>query len=92
MIASPAGMRIYAPRLPRHLLIRDGDTPPPRLLFHVEQGDYFAALATILGLIADQLETAIRERELPTQYQIDTLKAMHDDLVYLWKHFRIDPK
>lgn len=93
MIAAPVSIRTYYARTPRYFLVRDGDgKPSDRLLFHVEHGDYFPTLATILGLIADQLQTSITNGELPTAYQISTLETMREDLLYLWKHFRIEPK
>jgi hypothetical protein len=97
MITAPAQrigeIRIYR-HAPSYRILRDEDENASRrrLLFHVEQGDYFATLATILGLIGDQLQDSIIKGNLPTSYQISTLETMRQDLIYLSNHFRIERK
>ena len=48
---------------------------------HIEQGDYFGTLATILDLLRQGLVKKELEREI--------LKGLTDDLLYLQDHFKI---
>ena len=86
--------RIYAPLTPRawYLGERKEDEPRKTLLFHLEHGDYFGTLATILSLLADQLESAVKGDTAPTRYQIKMLGEMRKDLVYLQEHWVIRRK
>jgi hypothetical protein len=89
-------MSAYAIHTPRYILLRDRPHEAynrERLLFHVRTGDYFATLATILGLVIDALDTsAADEKPFPPGYYRDVLMSMHDDLVYLHKTHQITPK
>ncbi len=57
--------------------------------FHVESGDYFGTLATILGLVADVLEStdpAVQKRCK------NTLSELREDLLYLQENYSIADK
>jgi len=86
--------RTYTFSTPGFSILRDGldDESLKRLLFHVESDDYFATLATILALVKDQLETAAANYTSPDEYSMRVLQTMHDDLVYLAQHYRIEQK
>lgn len=51
------------------------------LEFHIEQGDYFGTLATVLDLLRQGIATKELEAEI--------LKNLTSDLLYLQKHCRI---
>jgi hypothetical protein len=51
------------------------------LKFHIEQGDYFATLATVLDLLRQGIATGDFEAEI--------LKNLTSDLLYLQSHFVI---
>jgi hypothetical protein len=51
------------------------------LKFHIEQGDYFGTLATILDLL--------RQGIVDKQAEKEVLKNLTNDLLYLQKHCRI---
>ena len=51
------------------------------LEFHIEQGDYFGTLATLLDLLRQGIVERDREER--------TLKDLTGDLLYLQKHFEI---
>ena len=87
--------RIYAPLMPRRWYVREQEEESyerKTLLFHVEHGDYFLTLATILSLLQDQLETALSRHEGPTTYQLNVPTQLRKDLVYLAEHWRIEKK
>jgi hypothetical protein len=89
-------MSTYAIHTPRYTFLRDRPNEAynrEKLLFHVRTGDYFATLATILGLVIDALDTsAANEKPFPPTYYRDVLMSMHDDLVFLHKTHRIIPQ
>jgi hypothetical protein len=84
-------LRVYSPLVPRARFLHDTEDRK-RLLFHVEHGDYFATLATILMLIKDQLDDAIRANTAPTRYSASVLQSMHDDLMHLAAEWKIVKK
>ena len=78
------------------------DTPPhtnPRsdygrltaLSFHLETGDYFPFLATLLGFVEETLASGDLSQDL-VAIQLDAIKAARKDLKYLQDHCRIAPR
>ena len=61
-----------------------------RLLFHVKAGDYFSTLATILGFVEETMKEQDSKKKMT--YEINTLRHMKKDLVYLNDNFDIKPK
>jgi hypothetical protein len=57
------------------------------LEFHIETGDYFGTLATVLDLSRQTLGQTAREREVA-----DYLERSVVDLMYLQEHYKIAPK
>ena len=57
------------------------------LEFHIETGDYFGTLATILDLSRQTLGNTAREREVAGYLERNVA-----DLVYLQKNYRIVPE
>ena len=88
-IISPA--RSYNLR-PRAFHVHDGLSAEEEVDFHVQQGDYFPTLASILGLVAEFLEDAVRKGEAPRSFQIMALGRLKEDLMYLHKKYRIVPR
>lgn len=69
---------------PRALFVRD---TPERIDFHVENGDYFAMLATIMGFMQEGLE---RCAEGSKEHQL--AKDLRQDLRYMHAKYQIVPK
>lgn len=79
-------MNIYAQYHPRNLFIRDNpEQDQKHLLFHIETGDYFATLATILTLTMDLSPNLDKQSK-------EVLAKAHRDLVYLQKTHAIVSK
>lgn len=75
---------------PRAWLLRD--TSPERqreVAFHVQSGDYFATLATIMMLVADSLADSRARGETPGEFHIKTLQSLKDELMHLHEHYTI---
>jgi hypothetical protein len=66
------------------------DDAHARLLFHVNTGDYFAVLATVLGFVEESLveRTASRLEEK----EVALVQKLRENLIYLHEHYRIEPK
>jgi hypothetical protein len=60
-----------------------------RLKFHIESGDYFGTLSTILALMADTLAT---NDPINRERCIANLKELREDLTYLQKTHMIEHK
>jgi len=58
-----------------------------RLEFHIEKGDYFGTLATILDLIRQEIESRERKGRITR-----VLEKLKDDLLYLQDHYKIIEK
>ena len=57
--------------------------------FHVKGGDYFSTLSTILGLLQDSLEDSKRYDLTPTQFQINTLRDLKDELLHVHRLYTV---
>ncbi len=77
----------------RAWFIHDG---PPEdrvrdIAFHVQGGDYFSTLATIMMLVADSLQDNRSHNETPSTFTINTLSALKDELMHLHHNYHIEP-
>ena len=61
------------------------------LTFHLETGDYFPFLATLLGFVEETLASGDHSQDL-VAIQLDAVKAARKDLTYLQDHCRITPR
>ena len=61
------------------------------LTFHVETGDYFPSLATLLGFVEETLAGADSAQE-SISIQLEAVRAARKDLHYLHDHCRIEPR
>ncbi|HYF28742.1 MAG TPA: hypothetical protein VEA36_00040 [Candidatus Paceibacterota bacterium] len=75
----------------RYWIIRDADEERlTRLTFHIEQGDYFPFLATVIGMLG---ETASRCGPAGmAQEQARFAEEMRKDLLHLHEHYTIAPR
>ena len=81
----------YPLRKPRMWLLHD---EPSRdraatIEFHVEGGDYFPTLSTILALLEDSLEDSKKYGLTPSQFQIRTLRDLKDELLHVHRLYTI---
>lgn len=60
--------------------------------FHIKNDDYFATLATIMGLLEDSLRSTMRGSAPPQFLYISILHDLKDDLLHLQRHYRIEKK
>lgn len=89
----------YTIHYPKYRLLRDESkekysrAPFARkeLLFHIEKGDYFGTLATVLNLIKDSIsaENASPQRR---EWEIRSLSRSAEDLMYLQERHTIGLK
>ena len=63
-----------------------------KILFHVNEDDYFGTLATILDLIRQEDEKALKEISNTIKKRDRELKKLRDDLVHLQKNYKINKK
>ncbi|MES2994976.1 MAG: hypothetical protein V4681_03020 [Patescibacteria group bacterium] len=84
--------RAYALPTPLFWVFRDADDDRiERLRFHIEQGDYFPFLATIVGMLretASSCEAVVPEAGAQSTFAEDVRK----DLIYLHENYTIAPK
>ena len=63
-----------------------------RLSFHLETGDYFPMLATVLGFVQESVQTcSCSETEELLPLEATALKGARTDLMYLHKNYRLVP-
>jgi hypothetical protein len=83
------------PVLRRHYwLVRDkpADERRATLMRHIESGDYFAVLATILGFLEETVR-ACHEQQTPMDItQVRVIESLREDLKFLHESYRIVPK
>lgn len=79
--------------VPTYRVLRDAndDARIKRLTFHIEQGDYFPFLATIIGFLKETLETCERTANENMPAQAAFAEEVRKDLLYLQEHYRITP-
>lgn len=67
----------------------------PRLKFHVESGDYFAMLSTILGIVEERIMKYEKEnaRKSPqSSKELELLQSLRQDLWYMYENYKIIEK
>lgn len=85
-------MRAYGPIPSPYWILRDGDSDRiERLTFHIEQGDYFPFLATVIGMLADTIATGDPSSD-PAKTQRAFAEDLRNDLMYLHEHYTITPR
>ena len=63
-----------------------------RLSYHLETGDYFPMLATVLGFVEESVQTcSCAETEALLPLEAVALKGARTDLMYLHKNYRLVP-
>ncbi|NNM83974.1 hypothetical protein HKL94_02040 [Candidatus Parcubacteria bacterium] len=62
-----------------------------RLNFHLETGDYFPFLATLLGFVEETIASGDRSEDM-NAIQLDAIKSARKDLSYLRDHYQITPR
>jgi hypothetical protein len=67
------------------------DSRLERLKFHLEQGDYFPFLATVVGFLKETAETC-RESNEVTDAQMAFTDELRKDLIYLHENYQLAPK
>ena len=77
---------------PRRFYIHDQPSAEEHIDFHVQSGDYFATLATIIAVIAEFLSENAGTHESPQSFQLSALQSIKSDLMYLDKKYKIVPK
>lgn len=60
-----------------------------RLRFHLDNGDYFAYLATIFGFLEENLDG---HQDDVINEELAFVRTVRKDLVYLQNEYRIDPR
>ena len=63
-----------------------------QLRFHIQSDDYFATLATILDLIKQDSEKAIKIMNKIHHITQDQLENLKNDLLFLQKNYKIVKK
>ena len=63
-----------------------------RLSYHLQTGDYFPMLATVLGFVQESVqECSCSSEDRLAPLERDVLKGTRHDLMYLHKNYRIVP-
>lgn len=62
------------------------------LLYHVNSGDYFSTLATIIGFFLEEMKTSEKKYGNIEKLYISIASGVMDELKYLQKHFKITTK
>jgi len=84
-------MSRYAPIRSPYWLLRDGDEERlARLHFHIEQGDYFPFLATVIAMLGDTVARC--EGAEAGSMQVNFVEEMRKDLLYLHERYDITPR
>lgn len=84
-------MRTYAIVSP-YWIICDGEQErQERLKFHIERGDYFPFLATVIKMLGDTAGTYGQPVEVALR-QSQFAEDMRKDLIYLHENYEIQPR
>ncbi len=71
--------------------LQDEGEQPHEFIFHVEHGDYFAMIATILGFVEDAAQK-LEEKDEAVKIAQEQITRLRKDLIYLQEHYCIEPK
>ena len=93
-MSTATAVRSYPGRAPRMWLLRDApkEDRVREIDFHVESGDYFVTLSTILWLLEDSLSDCRARGEAPTAFQLATLQSLKDELLHMHRNYTIRKK
>ncbi len=80
----------YAVRTPKYWHLRDKPISAG-LLFHIQENDYFATLATIMKFYQEAIQGKDTTPEM-RKLDLDVIQNVTNDLMYLHKNFTIIPK
>lgn len=83
---------IQLPQIQSNVLILEdaaGDTH--EFVFHVENGDYFAMLATLLGFV-EETACKLQENDEAMKIAAGEIARLKANLVYLQENYSIEPK
>lgn len=67
------------------------ETGHSRLLFHVEKGDYFAVIATLLGFVEDSARE-LQEKDEAMRIAENQIMQLRQNLMFLQDNYNITPK
>lgn len=85
-------MRFYRPIRSEYWIIRDADDDRiERLAFHIERGDYFPFLATIIGMLGETVTSEGTSSEAVKE-QAAFAEQVRKDLLYLHERYVITPR
>src|SRR3989338_5030415 len=63
-----------------------------RMLFHIKENDYFSTLATILRFYEEYIQSAVSTDSKMRELELQAIKNIIQELLYLDKNFIIAPK
>lgn len=72
-------------------LVVHNESGHSRLLFHVEKGDYFAVIATLLGFVEDSAHE-LQEKDEAMRIAENQIMQLRQNLIFLQEHYNITPK
>jgi len=70
----------------------DKESPHERLVFHVNTGDYFGVVNTVLGFCEEEVMDSIKENSAQKAAILEGIRTIRKDLDYLDANYRIVPK
>lgn len=74
------------------LVLKDGpDGSQSQLIFHVENGDYFAMIATLLGFVEESAQR-LQEKDEAMKVAQEQIALLRANLMYLQENYTIEPK
>jgi hypothetical protein len=77
------------PAIQSNILILEDNTD--NSLFHVESGDYFAMIATLLGFV-EETAAKLEEKDETMKIARAELQLLKKNLMYLQENYSIEPK
>lgn len=64
-----------------------------QLQFHIKSGDYFPLLSTLLCFVEEGMRSCESGEALTLPpVEADLIRSLREDLIYLHKHYSIEPK
>ncbi|MES2014488.1 MAG: hypothetical protein V4437_01590 [Patescibacteria group bacterium] len=73
------------------LILQDAAGNPREFIFHVENGDYFAMLATLLGFVEEAANKLEAEDEA-MKIAASEIARLRENLIFLQANYKIEPK
>ena len=72
--------------------VEDEDAKHARLTYHLESGDFFNTVATIVGFLEGSLIEHSTENPELAAHEVRLAQSLRRDLMFLNEHYRIEPK